>query len=204
MSLGFAGGRLSSLSPDDFTTPEYASGTVRPVSIVAMMAEAAQELGTPHTRTRGRTGLRTRGRKPAGNQTGAAAVASELLTYLPTEAVALYTGILPFLLPKASKTASQPSYTGRWILAGGVAVAAVLWGVGIFRREVLARKQTFRWPIRRTAIILIAYTGWVFVIPGSPCNAFGWYSPSLGAIIGIAANALIGLGILWFGPPEEP
>jgi hypothetical protein len=35
-------------------------------------------------------------------------------------------------------------------------------------------------------------------------NAFHWYTPSIGAVIGIGANIAITLGILWFDGPENP
>lgn len=97
----------------------------------------------------------------------------------------------------------QQDFTSRWILAIGVAVAAVLFGVGVYRRAVIDRGETFRWPIRRTATVLLAYAAWVFAIPASPLNSFEWFTGSVGAVVGIVATAVIALMHLWLGPPED-
>lgn len=53
------------------------------------------------------------------------AVTEKLMRYIPTEAVALYTAILPFLVPKETPL-NQQDFTSRWWLAAGVGIAAVL------------------------------------------------------------------------------
>jgi hypothetical protein len=121
---------------------------------------------------------------------------------VPTEAVALYVAILPLTVPK-DVPLDQQDFTSRWVLAIGVAIAAVLFGVGIYRRVVIERGETFRWPIRRTATVLVAYAAWVFAIPASPLNSFEWYTGSIGAVVGIVATAVIALIHLWFGLPED-
>jgi hypothetical protein len=107
-------------------------------------------------------------------------VLSQLADLIPTEAVALYVAILPFTVPK-DVPLEQQDFTSRWILAMGVAIAAVLFGVGVYRRAVIERGETFRWPIRRTATVLLAYAAWVFAILASPVNSFQWYTGSIGA-----------------------
>jgi cytochrome c oxidase assembly factor CtaG len=116
--------------------------------------------------------------------------------------VALYVAILPFTVPK-DVALDEQDFTSRWVLAIGVAFAAVLFGVGVYRRTVVERGETFRWPIRRTATLLLAYAAWVFAIPASPLNSFEWYTGSIGAVVGIVATAVIALVHLWFGPPED-
>ena len=171
------------------------------MSIVSMMKEAADQ--APHE---GRAGSRRR-RRPqeaaaAPPPADASAAAAQGLTkYIPTEAVALYTAILPFLVPEDDPLANQ-DYTSRWWLAGMVALAAVLWGVGVYRREVLTKGGSFSWPKRRTAVVVLAFAAWVCAIPGSPLGSFDGYSPAVGAVIGIVAGAAISLFILWFGGPE--
>jgi hypothetical protein len=164
------------------------------MSIVAMMADAAAA----------RSRVQPRRRRAAGDDLHGvpAAVAAELVRYVPTEAVALYTAILPFLVPEDAPLSSQ-DYTSRWYLAAGVAVAAVLFAVGVYRREVIARGGVFHWPVRRTTTVVAAYAAWVFAIPGSPLNSFTWYSPPLGAIAGLVTGAAISLFHLWFGDPEH-
>jgi hypothetical protein len=125
----------------------------------------------------------------------------KLTRYIPTEAIALYVAVLPFLVPKDVALVDQ-DFTSRWCLAIGVCGAAVLFAVGVYRRDVFSRGEDFRWPLRKTIIVGLAYWAWVFAIPASPLNAFDWYSPSLGAIVGIVTSAVIALFELWFGPAE--
>lgn len=147
---------------------------------------------------------RRRGAPSAPVESGGtpAGVLSQLTDLIPAEAVALYVAILPFTVPKDVPLDHQ-DFTSRWVLAIGVAIAAVLFGVGVYRRGVIDRGGTFRWPIRRTATVLLAYAGWVFAIPASPLNSFEWYTGSVGAVVGIAATAVIALMHLWLGPPED-
>jgi hypothetical protein len=174
------------------------------MSIVAQMQDAAEARKPTTQRTRGLLRAHQgRAATPDKPSSSLATVASELTRYIPTEAVATYTAILPFLVSDSSPLSEQ-NYTGRWILAGAVAVAAVLFAVGVYKSEIEARGKKFRWPPKRTGVVLFAFVGWVFVIPGSPFASFGWYTPSIGAIGGIAANTVLALVTLWFGQPEEP
>jgi hypothetical protein len=131
----------------------------------------------------------------------AASIASELTTYIPAEAVALYTGVLPFLISNEKPLQAQDT-TGRWILAGAVAALAVAWAAGVYRQELRARGKKFRFPLGRTALMLIAYAAWIVVVPGSPFNAFDWYTPAAGAIAGLVAISLISLLQLWLDAPD--
>jgi hypothetical protein len=163
------------------------------VSISRMMREAAIVDAR-------RSGRRRRG--PAEDRPATdAGILAQLTKYIPTEAVALYVAILPFLVSDNVPLNAQ-DYTARWFLAIGVGVLAVLFAVGVYRRTLLDRGGQFRWPPRITATVVLAYGAWVFAIPGSPLNDFIWYSPSLGAIVALVVSALIALGHLWFGGPE--
>jgi hypothetical protein len=135
--------------------------------------------------------------------TTTSSIATDVARYLPTEAVALYTGVLPFLVPKTTSLSHQ-DYTSRWVLAIGVGVFAVFYAVGIYKREVQARGGTFKWPPKTTITVIAAYAAWVLVIPGSAFNSWGWYTPAIGAGLGIALSAVIGLFQLWFGSAETP
>src|SRR2546426_12560577 len=103
-----------------------------PVSIVAMMQEAAGEAasGRPTRGSRSRRGVRAQ--EPP--KSTPALIAAGLTRYIPTEAVALYTAILPFLVPKGTPLDKQ-DFTSRWWLAIGVGVAAVLFSIGIYKRQ---------------------------------------------------------------------
>lgn len=175
------------------------------MSIVTMMRDAAGAQSRPPTAAALRLRRRLRATPEAETATQRATVetiASDLTRYIPTEALALYTAILPFLVPDDTALDAQ-DYTSRWWLAIGIGVLAVLFAVGVYKRAVEAERRTFTWPPRRTLTVVLAYTGWVFVIPGSPCNDFGWYTPPLGAIVGLVIIALISLFSLWFGDPES-
>jgi len=141
------------------------------------------------------------GSAAAGSWTPAA-IAAELLTYLPTEAVAAYTGLLPFFVVDDQPLDSQ-EYGSRWALAVGVGILAVLFSVGTFRAERRRANNRFFWPLRRTTFVILAYAGWVFMVPGSPFADFSWYSPQLGAGGGLVAALLVTLAQLWLGEPEQ-
>jgi hypothetical protein len=170
------------------------------MSIVGLMQDAAEDATRPDGDRSGTTVRRGPRVQPAQRSTPAA-IGAELARYVPTEAVTLYTAILPFLVSEDTPLADQ-DYTSRWVLAIGVGIFAVLYAVGVYRREITARKAPFKVPPKRTAVVAFAYAAWVFVLPGSPFNDFGWYTPTIGAIGGLVAAALIALGILWFGEPE--
>ena len=169
------------------------------VSIAKMMTPGPRKMaGGPSPRGRSRGGP-----SPTLAQSDASReVISHLADYIPTEAVALYVAILPFTVAKDVPLDRQ-DYTSRWILASGVAIAAILFGVGVYRRKLLDRGDAFRWPIRRTITVLLAYSAWVFAIPASPFNSFHWYTGSIGAVVGVVAASAIALIHLWFGRPED-
>lgn len=170
------------------------------MSIVELMQEAAATKGRPSRRAR-LPRVRGTGSGPHEPASQEAAVVRELTRFIPTEAIALYVAVLPFLVADDTPLANQ-KYTSRWILAAGVGVIAVLFAVGIYRRELQARGKSFHWPPRRTVFVVAAFTAWVFVIPGSPFASFSWYTPAIGAIGGLVANTGLALFGLWFGEPE--
>lgn len=150
------------------------------MSIVAMvdneLARAARE--PPGTR------LRQRGPVTSAEATRGSDVVSSLVSYVPAEAIAAYLILLPFMDPSGS------SYSGRWGLAAGVAVLAVAYTVG-YRYLAVDRgeRDCFPWvPVVTTAL---AFAAWVFAIPDSPFNAFGFYTPELGGAAGTVAAGLI-------------
>ena len=173
------------------------------MSIAALMNEAAAEATRAERAPREVSRVQAHRRRAADSmsQTNVGSIAGDLSRYLPTEAVALYTGVLPFLVPK-SKALSHQDYTSRYWLAIGVGVFAILYAVGLYRREVRARGGEFHWPPKKTVTVVVAYVAWVCVIPGSPLGSLSWYTPAIGAVIGIVASAGIGLFTLWAGSPE--
>lgn len=175
------------------------------MSIVALMQDAA-EARSPETPKRGRRSAlgigEGRAAAPDSPANEVAAIATELTRYIPTEAVGLYTAALPFLVSNTIPLSDQ-HYTGRWILVGAVAFFAVLYAVGVFKNEIEKRGEHFRWPPKRTVVILFSFVAWVMVIPGSPFEDFSWYTPSLGALVGLGATAALSLFTLWFGGPES-
>jgi hypothetical protein len=179
------------------------------VSIVALMQDGAvaQSRISKPKRRRGRLPEITgqgdrRADAPDPPASQVAAAATELSRYVPTEAIGLYTAILPFLV-KDGTPLSEQTYTARWVLAGGVALIALLFAVGVYRKEVLKRGGSFRWPVKRSLTVLFAFAAWVAVIPGSPFQDFSWFSPAIGGIIGLVAVAVLALFNLWFGELES-
>jgi uncharacterized membrane protein len=162
------------------------------MSVYTLMSDAAARPAAPPA---GRQPLRARVKTPQSAQEAA----GTLEKYIPAEVVALYTSILAFLVP-ANKTLDQQIYTSRWLVAVAVGVIAVIYAIGIYRRKRRAAHEPFEWPVAlsKTAVVLIAFTAWVCVIPGSPFNSFSWYTPNTGAIIGLLVNAGLGAGALFF------
>jgi hypothetical protein len=118
-------------------------------------------------------------------------VVALLADRIPAEAVALYTGVLAFLVPDDTPLDKQ-SYGARWVVAAVVSVIAVLYAVGTYRRAVLAGGGRFRWPIGKTVVVFVAFWAWVAVIPGSPFGAIDGYTPTIGAVVGLLLNGLLG------------
>jgi hypothetical protein len=119
---------------------------------------------------------------------------------IPAEAIALYTGVLAFLVPDDTPVDAQ-SYGGRWLLAAAVSAIAVLYAAGIYYRAVRAQSEEFHWPWANMAIVFVAFWAWVAVIPGSPFNDIESYTPTLGAAIGLVINGLLGALALFFEDP---
>ena len=132
-------------------------------------------------------------RSIGGEAQNIAAVAITLTRYVPTEALALYTAILPFLVSKTTALSNQ-NYTGRWIVVGVIAAVAMMYAAGRHRHERGAASEGIQWGVltRRCGVVLVAYAAWVCVVPGSPFNAFSWYTPATGAAIGILTAGVLG------------
>lgn len=163
------------------------------MSIYSLMQDAAR--GGPNRRVSWHAPLQSRASKPKTPQD----VASILTKYLPTEIVALYIAILPFLVPKNEPLTHQ-NYAGRWAVASIVGGIGILYALGLYRREVRTRSSSFRWSVAlgKSGTVLLAFAAWVCVVPGSPFNSISWYTPSVGAIIGLLVGSLLGaLAILF-------
>lgn|GEM_PF-6613860 len=132
-------------------------------------------------------------RSAGGEAQSIAAVATTLTRYVPTEALAMYTAILPFLVSKTTALSKQ-DYTGRWIVVGVIAAVAIMYAAGRHRHERRATSEGIQWGVlaRRCGVVLVAYAAWVCVVPGSPFNAFSWYTPATGAAIGILTAGVLG------------
>ncbi|HEX2084991.1 MAG TPA: hypothetical protein VHF89_04860 [Solirubrobacteraceae bacterium] len=128
---------------------------------------------------------------PAAPRSRTADVAAALASRIPAEAIAVYTGVLAFLV-KDDEPLNEQGYGKVWALAAVVAVLAVMYGVGVYRQKLKAANKPFKFPVWRAVNILIAFAAWVCVIPGSPLQEFDWYSPDVGAIIAIVTNAFLG------------
>lgn len=178
------------------------------MSIVALMQDAAEAKDENTRVVKGRRKALKEGRDarrvdaPEPTASPVAALATELTRYIPTEAIGVYTAVLPFLV-KDGQPLTEQDFTARWILCAAVAVLAVLYAVGIYRKELAKRKQKFHWPPKRTITVLIAFAAWVMVIPGSPFQEFSWFSPALGGAVGFFAVAVLGAISLWFGEVES-
>lgn len=137
-----------------------------------------------------------RGDDAAPTRADSMRVASTLAEHIPAEALAVYTSALAFLVPDADSTEPQ-HYGSRWILAGAVTILVVLYAVGTYRNERRAYGLPLIWPWETTLTVVIAFAAWVCVVPGSPMNSFSWYTPSIGAVIGLLVSAFLGVVVLF-------
>lgn len=156
------------------------------MSIAAMVDnEVARSQGEPPpTATRRRAGRR-RGAGAGEKQRGPGEAISALVSYVPAEAIAAYLLLLPFMDP------SDETYTGRWALAGGVALLSIFYAVG-YRKIAAVRDGTeFKAPLLPAAISVLAFAAWVFAIPDSPFNDCAFYTPELGAAAGTVAASML-------------
>lgn len=157
------------------------------MSIAAMVDnEVAKSEGKPPI-TRARARSRPRGDEEAATRTSD--VLSSLASYVPAEAIAAYLVLLPFMDP------SGTGYTGRWWLAVSVTVLAVGYTLGYRKIAAVQAKEPFAVPWVPILTTVFAFAAWVFAIPNSPFNDFGFYTPELGG----AAGTLVATGISFIG-----
>jgi hypothetical protein len=186
--------------------PPDASSIEHDMSIYRLMRDAAEQEPAPPRRVAApqwdaplKSSAGVSKSATASESKSVAEIAGVLSKYLPSEVVALYVAILPFLVPKDTPLTHQ-DYTGRWAVAGIIGVIAVIYAVGFYRRERHAQNARFVWhvAIGKALIVLIAFAAWVCLVPGSPFNSISWYTPSTGAIIGLlVAGALGALAVLF-------
>jgi hypothetical protein len=163
------------------------------MSIAAMVDnEVDKSERRPPTTALGRRARQRRGRggerelaatkKPTTSPSDAI---TSLVSYVPAEAIAAYVLLLPFMDP------SGDGYSGRWGLAGGVAVLAVVYAVGYRKIAAVQAETEFKFPWVPVLFSAASFAAWVFAIPESPFNDFAFYSPELGAAAGTVAATLI-------------
>jgi amino acid transporter len=124
-----------------------------------------------------------------GATSRAGEIVSSLATYVPAEAIAAYLVLLPFMDP------SGTGYTGRWWLAGGIAVLAVLYTIGYRKIAAVKASQKFAMPWIPILTTVFAFAAWVFAIPTSPFNDLAFYTPELGGAVG----TIVATGISFVG-----
>jgi len=116
--------------------------------------------------------------------TRAGDVIGTLVSFVPAEAIAAYLVLLPFM-------AGGDDSTGRWFLALGVGVLAVVYAIGYRKIAAVQAQAEFRVPWIPIFTTIFAFTFWVFAIPNSPFGEFSFYSPELGGAVGVIAATLI-------------
>lgn len=116
---------------------------------------------------------------------GAGAGISTLVSFVPAEAIAAYVILLPFMDP------SGEGFTGRWLLALGVAVLSIIYAIGYRKIAAVQAQSTFAIPWIPIFTTVFAFGFWVFAIPDSPFNEFSFYTPELGGATGVVGATLI-------------
>jgi hypothetical protein len=171
------------------------------MSIAAMVDNevAKSEKRPPVTALRARSARAQKEQEPEEATSRTSDVVGALVSYVPAEAIAAYVLLLPFMDPSSvSQTSSgeQPahsvtSFSGRWGLLIGVAVLAVVYAVGYRKIAAIQAQHKFAFPWIPVFATLLAFAAWVFAIPDSPFNDFGFYTPELGAAAGTVAATFI-------------
>jgi hypothetical protein len=158
------------------------------MSIAAMVDnEVARAEGQPPmTRLRGARAAAGRPEpEAAGGRT--TEVVSALASYVPAEAIAAYLLLLPFVTPDTG----SDDFTGRWILAGAVTILGCGYCLGYRKIAAIQTGKPFRMPWVPLVTAALAFAAWVFAIPNSPFNEFGFYTPELGGAVGTVAATVI-------------
>jgi hypothetical protein len=117
-----------------------------------------------------------------------------LIAAIPTEVLALYTGIVAVILTNSSEDKHMML---RWILYAAGFLAISFWLVSDYLRKRATSRKKRKLPWVETFAALVAFGAWGLVMPGSPLgeelsqsNRNIWYA----IITAVALLALGGLG----------
>jgi hypothetical protein len=123
--------------------------------------------------------------------------ANQIARYIPTEAIAIYIGILALFAPLAQKPHTkvwQLDYTSRWYLfaAGLVGTAILVWLVYLGKSRAAGHKGPGRdVPVFEIAMAVLAMAAWAFALPDTPLQDFSWWQKGISPVILTAATLLI-------------
>lgn len=139
-------------------------------------------------------------------QAGIGGAFQVIVTYIPTEIVALYTSIATALTPvdgSVKPGAELPSWIAFWACL--IMTPASVWLLYAGKVRQASKPLPLRvsqWPLWEMSAATIAFTAWAFSMPSSPFRSFGqFYSPGIAAIaIPFAATLLTLLANVFQGP----
>jgi hypothetical protein len=122
-----------------------------------------------------------------------------VMTYVPTEILALYTSIATALQAMPGSSEANSGFQSAWI---AFAVCFVLTPLSVLLMYASKVKQANKplsmsvnkWPLWEMSAASLAFFAWAFSMPGSPFRSItGFYSPGIAAIVLPCSAMLIGM-----------
>ncbi len=135
------------------------------------------------------------------SRTGVAGAMQIIMTYVPTEILALYTSISTAIqsVGTSSNNNLEQSFMSAWIAfwACFAMTPISVWLLYASKVKQAGKRLPigFRtWPKWEMFAATLAFVAWAFAMPGSPFRSFeGFYSPGVAAIVLPCTAMLIGL-----------
>ncbi|MFI1987798.1 hypothetical protein [Actinoplanes sp. NPDC020271] len=177
-------------------SPKQAAATAAAVTAEEMakgaQPEAAKSAGENAARTASGTSV-------------AGSVLTQLVKYVPTETISFYLAVqaaLGTVSAPAGRAECDAGFTARWIWLGVLAVATVLFTIGLAYRsqKQIAPDTRFRLPIVEPAAATSAFLVWALSLPTTPLKDFcGYDATAWGPVLLLGGTTIIASTAYVFG-----
>lgn len=135
------------------------------------------------------------------SRSGVAGAVQVIMTYVPTEILALYTSISAAIqaAPGASPAEQQSGVSSAWVAFFFCLIVTPVSVWFMYASKVKQSKKPLplrpsKWPIWEMSASTLAFFAWAFTMPASPFQSLhGFYSPGIAAIVLPGSAMLIGL-----------
>lgn len=137
---------------------------------------------------------------PQESRNGVAGAMQVIMTYVPTEIIALYTSIATAIqsVPGSGGTENSGEISA-WIAFGVCLVLTPLSVLLLYASKVKQANKPLslainKWPLWEMCAASLAFFAWAFAMPGSPFRSIqSFYSPGIAAIVLPTTATLIGM-----------